>query len=423
MIEDDTLLLRYAEEGSDAAFAELVQRHLPLVYACALRRVGGDCQLAEDVTQQVFTEVARRALVLARRPVLAGWLFTSARFAAAKAVRTRQRRLQREQEAYIMQELQHDPDPEINWDQARPVLDDMIGELNDGDREAILLRFFEGRDFPTIGARLKLTDNAARMRVERALKKLQAKLKHRGVTSTATIIATVLTEQTAVAVPTGLAANVTGAALAAGSIAASAAVVGGSSGALLFMGVSKLQIGLASALVLATGSGLLIQADHIRESRAEIALLQQQDRELASAEAENRRLWNAAAEVTTLRSDEATLAQLRDEADALRLAQANAAKVAAARANRPHPQISVKTTEALQSLPALQRAKDYPGIMHVVDTILSQVDPSSYDAAYALDLKAKVYLQMDQLTQAIEPWEKALKLSEQYGYFDAKTSQ
>jgi DNA-directed RNA polymerase specialized sigma24 family protein len=108
MIEDAELLRRYAEEKSEGAFAELVQRHLGLVYACALRRVAGDAQMAEDVTQLVFTDVARHAVALRRQPVLAGWLFTSTRFAAAKAMRTARRRLEREQKAYIMQQLSQD---------------------------------------------------------------------------------------------------------------------------------------------------------------------------------------------------------------------------------------------------------------------------------------------------------------------------
>ena len=168
MIEDAELLRRYAEDKSEVAFAELVQRHLGLVYACALRRVGGNQQLAEDVAQQVFTDVARRATTLARRPVLAGWLFTSTRFAAAKAMRTARRRLEREQKAYIMQQLSQDVTARIDWEKARPVLDDAIGELSDVDREAVLLRYFEGRDFSSVGAKLNLTGNAARMRVERA---------------------------------------------------------------------------------------------------------------------------------------------------------------------------------------------------------------------------------------------------------------
>ena len=85
MTRDAALLRRYADSRSEIAFAELVQRHLNLVYCAALRQVGGDAQLAQDVAQTVFTDVARKAAALSRRPVLASWLHTSTRFAARKA--------------------------------------------------------------------------------------------------------------------------------------------------------------------------------------------------------------------------------------------------------------------------------------------------------------------------------------------------
>lgn len=427
MTDDAELLRRYAEEKSEPAFAELVRRHLPLVYSCALRRVGGDSQLAEDVAQQVFAEVARRAMALASRPVLAGWLFTSTRFAASKAIRTRQRRLEREQEAYIMQEPGRNLNPAVDWDKTRPVLDDVIDELNERDRAAILLRFFEHRDFASIGARLNFTDNAARMRVERALEKLRTRLAHRGITSTAAAVATVLAEQTATALPAGLATNVTSAALGAGGIASGVAAGLGTPGAIALMSVGKLQIGIAGALIVASGTGLLLQTQHIQEMRAELAVLQRQSEEVASLQLENQRFKNIAAEIASLQQDEVTLARLRDEAAALkatlRSAETNAAQSAAATSARPRPAISATTTGALRNLKPLSEAKDWSGMMGLIDNLIPKLDPTSYDMAYVLDLKAKIYLLMDQYSKAIESWEKALQLSEQIGYFDVRESR
>src|SRR5881394_1955654 len=104
MIEDAELLRRYAEEESEEAFAALVQRHVNFVYACALRRVGGDTHLAEDVTQQVFTALARGARALVGREALSGWLYTTTRNASAQVVRTERRRQVRESAALIMNE-------------------------------------------------------------------------------------------------------------------------------------------------------------------------------------------------------------------------------------------------------------------------------------------------------------------------------
>src|ERR1041385_3693351 len=99
MIPDGELLRRYIESHSESAFAELVARHLDLVYSTALRQVNGDAHLAQDVAQTVFIDLARKAATLTQRSVLTGWLYTSSSFAAAKAVRTEQRRQTHEQEA------------------------------------------------------------------------------------------------------------------------------------------------------------------------------------------------------------------------------------------------------------------------------------------------------------------------------------
>jgi RNA polymerase sigma factor (sigma-70 family) len=214
MIDDAELLRRYAEEKSEEAFAELVRRHVNFVYACAVRRVGGDAHLAEDVTQQVFTAVAREAAALARREGLSGWLYTTARNAAAQTVRGERRRAVREQQAHSMNELTAASAHDAEWERLRSVIDEAMDELGEEDREAVLERFFEGKSFGEIGAKLRLSENAARMRVERALATLQGRLARRGVTSTAAALGGALAGQAGVAAPAGLAASVTAAVMA-----------------------------------------------------------------------------------------------------------------------------------------------------------------------------------------------------------------
>src|SRR3954464_13950054 len=95
--EDSDLLREYAATGSDPAFAELVRRRIGLVYSVALRQTHGDVHRAQDATQAVFTDLARKAEALSRRPVLAGWLYRSAQFAAAGLMRAERRQRQWEE--------------------------------------------------------------------------------------------------------------------------------------------------------------------------------------------------------------------------------------------------------------------------------------------------------------------------------------
>src|SRR5688572_4637725 len=215
MKDDATLLADFARDRSEAAFAELVRRHVNFVYAAALRQVNGDAHLAQDITQTVFIDLARKAAALSRHRVLAGWLFTSTRYAAAKCVRTEQRRRAREQEAQLMQETNTaGENAALDWRQVQLVLDAALADLSETDRTAILLRYLQDRSFGEVGARLALSENAARMRTERALDKLRTQLARRGVVSTAGALALALAGQAAVAAPVGFATAVTGTALA-----------------------------------------------------------------------------------------------------------------------------------------------------------------------------------------------------------------
>jgi RNA polymerase sigma factor (sigma-70 family) len=323
MMDDAQLLRSYAADRSDAAFAELVRRHLNFVYAAALRQANGDAHLAQDAAQLVFTDLARKAATLAGRPVLTGWLFTSTRFAVSKLVRGERRRQVREQEAHMMHETLDDPAAQLDWERVRPVLDEALAGLSDADREAVLLRFFEGHDFAGIGAKLHLSENAARMRVGRALDKLQAQLARRGLTSSTTALAVVLANQVGVAAPAGLAATVTSTALAGVAVAGTAGLVA------TFMTMNKLTLGLAGSIIVAGATGFVVQARTNTELRTELQTLRQENQAIATLQAGNLRLARTSAEVAAMRADDTALAQLGEEAEALKGRMNRAVQVAA----------------------------------------------------------------------------------------------
>ncbi len=237
MIEDTELLRRYAEEHSEAAFTALVERRLGLVYVVALRQTGGDAHRAHDIAQTVFTHLACKASSLARQPVLAGWLYRSAQFAASDAMRTERRRQLREQKAHTMNEILSEDRSAGDWDKVRPDLDQVLSELDASDRDALVLRFLDDRPLGDVGAKLNLTENAARMRVQRALEKVRALLARRGVTSTTTALAGVLTGQAGTAAPAAIVASVSSAALAG---ATSGAAVVTATGVFKIMSTTKI---------------------------------------------------------------------------------------------------------------------------------------------------------------------------------------
>ncbi len=254
--EDTELLCRYACEQSQDAFAELVRRHLDFVYAAALRRTEGRSDLAADVAQQAFVALAHHARALENHPTIAGWLFTTTRHLAAGTLRSERARKLRE-EAHAMHASTTAPDADPAWGEIRPHLDELIGQLDNTARDAVVRRFFSNQKFAEMGAALHVSEDAARMRVERALERLRTLLQRRGVTSTTAALGTLLAALPAgAAAPAGLAATVTGAVA---TMATPAAVIA----AMNFMSTTKvvgITCGLA-ALVLTGGLYLARQAD------------------------------------------------------------------------------------------------------------------------------------------------------------------
>lgn len=199
------LLRKFAEGNSEEAFETLVSRHVNMVYFAALRKTVNP-HAAEEISQAVFIILAKKAGSLRSGMILSGWLYQTARLTAGNFLRNEIRRAHREQEAY-MQSLDQDTGAET-WQQIAPHLDDALGQLGDKDRNAIVLRFFEGKSFQEVGAAFGASENAAKKRVAYALEKLRNYFSKRGVVSTTAIIAGVVSANSVQAAPVGLAVAV-----------------------------------------------------------------------------------------------------------------------------------------------------------------------------------------------------------------------
>jgi uncharacterized protein (TIGR03435 family) len=265
MTNDDMRLVReYAARQSESAFAALVSRHTNLVYSAALRQTR-DPQLAEEVTQVVFIILARKAASLGAKTVLTGWLYRTAGYVSGSALKRELRRQHREQEAYMQSEL--DAQAGSTWNQLSPLLDEAMLRLGQTDRDALVLRFFEGRSLNEVGAALGASEDAAKKRVSRALEKLRAFFARRGVSSTTAIIAGAISANSVQAAPVALAKAVTAIAVTKGAAA------GGSTltlikGALKIMAWTKAKTAIVgSAAVLLAAGTTTITVREIQEHR------------------------------------------------------------------------------------------------------------------------------------------------------------
>ncbi len=331
-MDGQALVAEYVRSGSESAFRELVTSYFGLVYSTALRLVGGDSHLAQDVAQMVFTDLARKAHSLSSGVMLGGWLHQRTFNIAAPMMRAERRRQVRERAAVEMDATQKDSAAVLA--RITSVLDQAIMQLGNDDRTAIVLRFFERRDFRSIGAALGSTDDAAQKRVARALEKLHFLLKHQGVTLSAAALVTCLGSEALTAAPAAMAASIAGTAFAS---------AGGSGGTALplfkILTAGKIKAGLIGAVVLVgVATPLLVQHQTRTKLLEENQALRHQTELLGQTAAENQRLSNLLAEATAEKLNSARtseLLRLRGEVALLRRQVAESSRLRTSRPQEP----------------------------------------------------------------------------------------
>jgi len=195
---DRELLRDYAEGGSESAFQTLVERHLNLVFATCLRGVN-ETEAAQEVAQNVFIALARKAPWLQGDISVAGWLHKTALLEVRSWWRGELRRRRREKTAVDLGTTMKDEDS---------LLKALTGELDEGllklrecDRQALLLRYFEGRSHREIGGLLGAREDAVRMRIDKALARLTQFFRRRGYAVPAVATTVVVLDSAAKAAP------------------------------------------------------------------------------------------------------------------------------------------------------------------------------------------------------------------------------
>src|SRR5438477_2094951 len=245
-MDDIELLQTFAERGSEDAFRTLVDRHINLIYSVA-RQTVRDPQLAEEIVQTVFIILAQKATRLGKVKALSGWLYRTTRLAAIQALRNECRPREREEK---FAQMDHTPSESV-WEQVEPHLGEAMDRLSELDRNILSLRFFESKSFKELALVLGKGEDAARMRVNRAIEKLRKLLLKRGVTVSASALLASIAANSTQAAPEGLAANAATAALAQTSVVTSSALV---KGTLKVMAWTKIKTAaLSSAALLLFG--------------------------------------------------------------------------------------------------------------------------------------------------------------------------
>ncbi|HVU27145.1 MAG TPA: sigma-70 family RNA polymerase sigma factor [Verrucomicrobiae bacterium] len=274
---DVQLLREYAARGYEAAFAEIVRRHLALVYSAALRQVESPTA-AVDIAQSVFVDLARKAASVSEKfstdASLLGWLHRSARYAALNHLRDTRRRLTNERQA--MEQLLVNSESEADWEQIRPALDEALDNLADDDREILLLRYFENKNLREVGEQLNISDDAAQKRVSRAVEKLGEFFSKRNITIGASGLTVLISANAVQSAPMELAMTIsTAAALTGTTISTSTAIA--TTKVIAMTTLQKSIIG--AAFVAAVGTGIF-EAHQNFQLQNQIQTFQQQQASL-----------------------------------------------------------------------------------------------------------------------------------------------
>ena len=354
---DQQLLREYAERDAEAAFTELVRRHVDVVHSAAFRMTG-EAHSAQDVTQAVFLALAQNAARLAHHPVLSGWLHTTARNLAAKDVRAATRRQNHEQEAATMHSLLAN-EPGVPWETIAPHLDAALGDLKDIERDAVLLRYFERKSAREMADILGTSEEAVQKRVGRAVEKLRQFFSKRKITIGAGGLTILISANAVQSAPAGLAAMISTSALAGTAVSTATAATT----ATQTIAVTTLQKVLFTATIATLAAAGMYEGRQAAQLRSQVQEIQRQQAPLAGQiavlRAENEKFSNQIIRIQEAsdlsQAQRGELSQLRRQIPAVQINPGEIARLKATLAEQNSEMPDFLTNAMVATMPAVQK--------------------------------------------------------------------
>ncbi len=199
------MLFEYTDQKSEAAFAALVERHLPVVYSAALRQTE-DAALTENLAHVVFILLAQRCHHFPPQVVLVDWLVATTRKVIELNLGSDLRRRRFERKAVVVNTAR----PAALWEQW---LDEALAQLTDRERCAVLLHYFQFKRPGEVGLALGISEDAAQQSLAQAIGRLHRLFLQRGVAMPESVLPGLLMTRGARTPPSYLGPSVIAAAL------------------------------------------------------------------------------------------------------------------------------------------------------------------------------------------------------------------
>jgi RNA polymerase sigma factor (sigma-70 family) len=169
---------RNPETTGQEAFRILVGRHGAMVLGVC-RSLVRDPHEAEDAFQATFLVLVRRAESIRQRETIAPWLYgVACRVARRARIRSARRR---KQEVTAEVEVASRDDASVEVSGTDQTLQEEIRRLPESLRAPLILCCLEGQSYDLAARRLGLRESTLRGRLHRARKRLESRLRRRGV--------------------------------------------------------------------------------------------------------------------------------------------------------------------------------------------------------------------------------------------------